>query len=492
MKFLKPARRLVSITRLRNFVLATTGTVARHPRFFALVLFATLVAAPVTYAQYSLDTHQKALGGSEGQNLQKFSQENFAGFINSANTALLGCTGTDCPQDLKNGALGATSNMVAGLYANPPASGVTYFADVMHRFNPVQPAYAQTTGTGFNALAPILPVWKAFRNFAYVLFAIIFVSMGLAIMFRMKLDPRTVLTIQSAIPRIVVALLLVTFSYAIAGLMIDLMYLMIALVASLFGGVQVGATQFTSTADLQNEFLTGGFWQLTGRLFTTAFGARDAGTGIGIAGIIAGALAAIPAYLVLGVALTSAVAIVGLGVGLVVLVVTIIVLYLLFKLFFELLKAYISIILSIIFGPLQITLGVIPGMPGFGSWFKSLFVNILIFPAVAFVLILGQVLIRLSGQGLWIPPMLGGTLIAGTIPFLLGLGVLMVVHQIPQIIKNAFGIKPLGFNVGEAGVVPVGAGQSTYEKYKEGRRKQAEQYRHKEIVGALGSIESKI
>src|SRR3989344_1761305 len=434
MKLFKPARNLIRI-------------VAHHPKFFAFILFCALVAAPAAYAQYSLDSHQEALGAG-GQNLQKFSEQNFAGFINSANIALSGCVkeNNNCPNELKTGAIPITTTMVASLYANPPASGVTYFADILHHINPVQQAYAQTTGTGFGAFSPILPVWKAFRNFAYAFFAIVFIFIGLAIMFRMKLDPRTTLTIQSAIPRIVIALLLVTFSYAIAGLMVDLLYVMIAIVALIFGSIP----EYISAQDLQTEFINGGFWQLTGRLFSTVFCARDGGTGVGVAGLVAGGLVAAGSLLFLGITALTALGIVGLGVAVVVLVLSIIVLYLLFKLFFELLKAYIFIILGVVFGPLQIAMGVIPGLPGAGDWFKNLFINILIFPAVAFVLILGQILIRHAGQNLWMPPMLGGTLVSGAIPFLIGLGMLMIAHQVPQAIRNVFARRPMQFAPGEA------------------------------------------
>ena len=62
---------------------------------------------------------------------------------------------------------------------------------------------------------------KAFRNFAYVLITLLFIIMGLMIMFRVKIDPRTVVSFQSALPKIIMALILVTFSYAIVGLLID-------------------------------------------------------------------------------------------------------------------------------------------------------------------------------------------------------------------------------------------------------------------------------
>src|SRR3990167_7012824 len=82
------------------------------------------------------------------------------------------------------GALAASGKMVAALYSSPPASGVYYFASVFHKFNPVQPTYAQTGTIGYDALAPVKTVWTAFRNFSYVGFVIVFVIIGFMIMLR--------------------------------------------------------------------------------------------------------------------------------------------------------------------------------------------------------------------------------------------------------------------------------------------------------------------
>ena len=85
----------------------------------------------------------------------------------------------------------------------------------------------------FAGLAPLLPLWKVFRDVSYGILAIILIVVGHMVMFRKKIDPKTVVTVQNSIPRIVVALLLVTFSYLIVGLMIDGMYLLITLSISM-------------------------------------------------------------------------------------------------------------------------------------------------------------------------------------------------------------------------------------------------------------------
>ena len=119
------------------------------------------------------------------------------------------------------GAIGVMSHMISVLYTPPIHTG-DYFNHLAQNFGIAKPTYAEETG--FNGLKPILGVWTAFRNIVYLIFTIVFVVIGLLIMFRVKIDPRTVMTIQNQIPKIIVGIVLVTFSYAIAGFLIDMMY----------------------------------------------------------------------------------------------------------------------------------------------------------------------------------------------------------------------------------------------------------------------------
>src|SRR4030042_1356718 len=130
------------------------------------------------------------------------------------------------------GALATSGWFVATLYSAPPISGVNYFANEIRKFNPVQPTYAQSDTIGFTTLGPAESVWRVFRNASYVAFVIIFVIIGFMIMFRYRISPQTVATVQDSIPRLIVALILVTFSYAIAGLFIDLMFLVLNIIVN--------------------------------------------------------------------------------------------------------------------------------------------------------------------------------------------------------------------------------------------------------------------
>lgn len=341
------------------------------------------------------------------------------------------------------GAYGFTSNLVAQILTVPPVSSREYFADLGRNFGIVKPAYAQ--GIGFSGLSKLLPLWKATRNLAYILFVVVFLATGLAIMFRVKLDPKTVVTIQNAIPKLIIALILVTFSYAIVGLLIDFIYLIIYLgVLALSGPIQMVNDSKTAIADTQSKFSSLSFGDgievifsgfvsiITGATTAPLFAA-------GILGLVGGALVA-----GVGAALGLSIA------ALPILIFGVIALFLIIKLFFALLMCYISIIISVIVAPLQIMLGALPGSTmGFGSWFKNLLANILVFPAVALLLLIGQILTQIGGPS-WTPPVMGVS--GGALTALLGFGMLMLVNKVPEMVKAAFKMKPAGYGaaIGEA------------------------------------------
>ena len=211
---------------------------------------------------------EKAVYETNEFNNESHSYATTENIIQSLNNMILGCATEACTNALAskglptNGAVGATSDLIASLYANPPASSAYYLADLGQRLNLTQPVYAQ--GIGFPGLNPLLDLWKAARNVAYTFFIFIFLIIGFAIMFRAKINPQTVVTIQSAIPKAVVALILVTFSYAIAGLMIDLMYLVIGL----GGGILASSGLIEN--NLLNEYANMGFFGVMGKLLKKA------------------------------------------------------------------------------------------------------------------------------------------------------------------------------------------------------------------------------
>lgn len=341
------------------------------------------------------------------------------------------------------GAFGFTSNLVAQVLTQPPVSSREYFADLGRNFGIVKPAYAQ--GIGFKGLSGLLPIWKATRNLSYILFVIVFLSTGLAIMFRVKLDPKTVVTIQNAIPKLIIALILVTFSYAIVGLLIDFIYVIIYLgILALSGPIQLVNHSTTAIADTQSKFTSLSFIDGIGLILGGQIQAvsnmisKDLLNSI----LSSGAIMLLPA---------TAVAVLAVG-ALSTLIFAVIALFLVIKLLLALLLCYINIIISVIVAPLQIMMGALPGSSmGFSSWFKNLLANILVFPAVALFMLLGSLLTQLWTSSSWTPPVLGVN--GGDLTGIVGFAMLLLAYKIPDMVKAAFKMgKPVsyGMAIGEA------------------------------------------
>ena len=231
----------------------------------------------------------------------------------------------------KGGAIGMMNKLVTNLYSTPPASSVEYLADVGRNLGLLaQPVYAQ--GLGWTAFSPVLGLWKKFRNIAYLGFVIIFVVIGFMIMFRAKIDPQTVISIQNALPRIVITLLLVTFSYAIAGFIIDLMELFTRIIGNIL--VDKDLLGLGNPTETLRDLFSSSVFKLVNPLRNVddMIGAiRETGIGTELPGPIAwlGSLTVGVIFWIAGF-------------------------FIMFKIFFALLAPYVSIILSIIFAPFQL------------------------------------------------------------------------------------------------------------------------------------------
>jgi len=128
------------------------------------------------------------------------------------------------------GLVGVLSYGIASFY-NLPVGSSDYTKYLAQNFSIIKPSFAQTPNAcsdedpGICGLRPFVKIWAAARDIVYMLFVLIFIVIGLAIMFRVHIDPRTVMTIQNQIPKLITGIILVTFSFAIAGLLIDVMYI---------------------------------------------------------------------------------------------------------------------------------------------------------------------------------------------------------------------------------------------------------------------------
>jgi len=318
--------------------------------------------------------------------------------------------------------------LIGQMYANPPASTGTYVADVMKSAHIATPAYAQ--GLGFAALDPILSLWKTFRNMAYLFFVFVFMIIGFMIMFRNKVNGADV-TAQQAIPSIIVSLLFVTFSYAIAGFMIDLMYLLMFLMIGIFD---------TRLADA--NVIDFNILQIGGLLFGNVAGSFNQNVDL-ITNMLSNLVSA-------DNGLTTAFGFVG-GMTLT-LILTVAVIFGTFKLFFELLKSYANVVIATVISPITLMMGAIPSNNAFVPWLRNVAGNLAAFPTVLFIVILYNQFTDLGNatSGGFMPPFLLGRGQAGAISSLMGLALILAMPEIVKEIKEKVGAKE-GFGTKVAG-----------------------------------------
>ena len=77
-------------------------------------------------------------------------------------------------------------------------------------------------------------IWQKTRNIAYMAYVVVVIAIGFMIMFRNKIGGQTMVTVGNSIPQLVLGIFLVTFSFAIVGLMLDMGKVAIGVVSSFF------------------------------------------------------------------------------------------------------------------------------------------------------------------------------------------------------------------------------------------------------------------
>lgn len=438
---------------------------------FALAFF--FLAVSLFIPSKSLATPQEFVKAvQEGNNLQWYLGGAQGMLATTADSLLVAITGVHDEQGnlISSGALQTTSLLMASLY-HQPISSAEYLAYVLDRSGLAKSAYAQGSGWDFltkssvitdASVSPpatsqrpvILELWTVSRNITYLFFILIFVAVGFMIMFRSKLNPQTIVNIQLALPSIIVSLILVTFSFAISGLIIDFVFLGHRLIESLFFNpinplqkplaalINSGQTYFSTVGSLDivsallyptdptagivspwagvnvfNEF--GNFLEK----FAEKIGQLLTGSQ---ANFFSSLVPLIFAFTLLGTAL---------------------------KIFFGLLTKYVTLILSTFFSPFVFLFSAFPGRSeGIGNFLKTMLSAALTFPATGFMFFLSAYFVHkgigLELQGL---PPLNKTGILGpgaTIGIdrvfepLIALGILMATTQVPQAIDQALGVKP--------------------------------------------------
>lgn len=401
----------------------------------------------------------------------------------------------------KSSLMGQVSNLISMTYVNPPASGVYWVTNTLQNAGFIPQSYA-AEGMGFAMIKPLMNLWKIFRDIAYLIIVIFLIAIGFMIMFRTKINPQTVISVENSLPKIVVALLLITFSFAIAGFLIDAMYLLIILAIGILsnnntyydtGQMQniylqsnvgrlwtdiiplpkeafllglIGLNRFSYIGDafmsLLPETLNGVFHGLTAlvgllggtKLIMSFFKDIGAGEFLNNWAIGTFSLGQFPdPILKLGVVALIGPIIINLmvhGLGFIVgLIVSLAILGMVFNIFFILLRSYIQITLTIIFSPIILLFEALPGNNNFSFWLKGLIGELLTFPIVITLLLTEKVMfMTMTYPGeFWTPPFLVN-LNPAAFSVIFGLGIMLITPDIIKLVKEAVGAKPLPFNLG--------------------------------------------
>ena len=454
--------------------------------FFSLIKPISAFETPNPTYQFQFEEAIK----SEEMNLQSFVNETIKAIMGSAVHFIIGTvfpniTNTESQsfdtKNLKNGGLLSAGFLImSNIYASPPASGVNYLANIGRDLKIINPVYAQERVSGYQVMEPLRQLWKTFRNIAYILLVIVLIAMGFAIMFRVKISPQAIITIQAALPRIIMALILITFSYAIVGFMFDVMTFLNKIIGEIFRALF--ADPNLSWAGFRN-FLTNIIQGLTLNVFE-----RDYIMGEPIY-IYQQAMVAFWVFIVF---VNFIFPIAGIIVAF---IIAIIVAIALFRCIWVVLKAFTMIIINLIFAPLRILMGVFPGSNAMLDWFKDLAANIAVLPAmltafgVSSYLIFTGVGISTSGdfwKGIFAgrPFLPSENLIPISISVILpfaGLGILLIAPKVSEIIQSFITKKPFDYGtaMGQAMGPAIFAGkagtsggiQQIYEFGQAGRRK---------------------
>ncbi len=264
------------------------------------------------------------------------------------------------PEQLRGGVVGVVENQVIAMFNAQP--NIDVVAHLSEEWVPGYKEKQSVYASGYDDLmsSGIDTLWSVTRNIAYIGFVVVMIIIGFMIMFRSKVGGQTIVTVGNAIPKVVVGLVLVTFSFAIAGIILDISGILMRVIA--------GVLQSDIAIHNIGKLLIG---TTLGAASTVGLGAVG-GLGIGaIVGIIVHAI--VPAMAVISL--------------LVALIVVIIVLFGAIKLWFTLVKTYLSLLVNVIIAPLAIMAGSIPGNEAMTTnVFKSMLRSSLVFP-VAFAIV---------------------------------------------------------------------------------------------------------
>lgn len=509
------------------FLVVTLGpSVAQAPQATSTTTATAPAAQPITLPQNtnSLSNNDILFGNVNPdvpRNISTISQNVLMQMLGSTTCLLSGrnpldptgkCLGIDAStgqlgyaDTSSNNAATVMGNLIGGTFSIPVSSG-GYTQYMAQNFGVTKTAYAQSSpmsydaeGIGYKRLGALINIWTRFRDIAYLFFVLALTVIGLAIMFRVKIDARTVMSIQNQLPKVVIALILVTFSYAIAGFLIDMMYVLMFLIILAFDNITptninpdvnifsvvnkafspgynvpgiIGLTTTISfgiskalgvlAVDFLESTISSFFEIFFGPLNALSLGCQAvkfAGTGglsalgyipkfgdwlQGLPGVgnLFGAQGCDFVEMFFQAFFISLFMIVAFIVVLVAILVS------LFRVWFTLIKSFAYILVDTIMGPMWIAAGIFPGSKlNFSTWVKHLMGHLSVFPMTFAVILLGKTIIdSLTNGGPMFSPPLVGDVIGGntTLAAFVGFGFILSIPSILDRVRKAIGAMDFG------------------------------------------------
>lgn len=407
-------------------------------------------------------------------------------FYRNAMCSIIGEACTDNPKDAdknyEKSVFGFITKLIVLPYANPPASGVYWAYSGLQSAGFIPKTHA-AEGIGFAAIKPFSTLWKIFRDLSYMFLVLVLIAIGFMVMFRMKMNPQTVISVENALPKIIVSLILITFSFAIAGFLIDLMYLSIALIVSILSS-QIPNTNY---ADLVNKYLSSSFWQLWLRdirlglpitqsiadIFTDAFykllpleietvlrtvtgglamlilqGILNAiTTSIGTSVQGAGNFISIPGAILLYIGVFI-LGFLGFFKPIIWLLFFFSIIFLLFRIFLILFMSYLKLIISIIISPFLLLFESL-GKEALKYWIMNLIGNLIPFPITIAIFLISRItyiLVSTSSYTISFPYI--NEIESRGLAFLISLGLIFLIPDFIKLVKELLGIKELPISIG--------------------------------------------
>lgn len=287
------------------------------------------------------------------------------------------------------------------------------------------PGYKDTNSVYANGVddlkeAKIVDLWSFTRNLAYAFYVVIMIIIGFMIMFRNKIGGQVMVTLGNSIPKIVISLVLVTFSFAIIGIIIDIGGILRNVISNLYY-----PDNSELAINVHNPFqLLGGFW---GKNFIEP-----------LAGILPeGNLNLMDWVLNFGKNLGQTILNLLFSI-----VATGFVIFGAVKLWVTLVKTYFALLINVITAPLTIAIGALPGnSASLINTFKSAARNVLVFP-IAFAIVNLPYVLDNAGISLKFPESLVGVdTTSGTFlpSLILGLAKVLAIYTAataPEMVKS--------------------------------------------------------